>query len=186
MWSVLVYIHWNPDCVLRNLPASLTWQINSRRRLFIICLGALSDFDKPATPSAKKVITQSQNPDDQKVAETNTTESHVHDEKEPNEDELSKIFAESFAEAAADLEEAMKNMGGAQDADFMANLNQLASSAQQAASKGIIWALCGWYMISWRNGQRSACVHRVMETCELWMHERSVRVARGVASRVRL
>ncbi|KAK3744353.1 hypothetical protein QZH41_016481, partial [Actinostola sp. cb2023] len=98
---------------------------------------ALSDFDKPATPSAKKVITQRQNQDDQKVAETNTTESHVHDEKEPNEDELSKIFAESFAEAAADLEEAMKKMGGAQDADFMANLNQLASSAQQAASKGI-------------------------------------------------
>ncbi|XP_020891993.2 peroxisomal biogenesis factor 19, partial [Exaiptasia diaphana] len=97
---------------------------------------ALSDFDKPATPSVKKIDKQCQKQDETSGTKDTNTESLEDKTAEPSEDELSKIFAASFAEAASDLEEAMKKMGGAQDPEFMTQLTQLADSAQQAASKG--------------------------------------------------
>ncbi|XP_031558948.1 peroxisomal biogenesis factor 19-like [Actinia tenebrosa] len=110
---------------------------------------ALSDFDKPAVPPTKKANSEAlderktnDETTDQKASGTathsadNMTPSSTTtgaDNTMPSEDELSKIFATSFADAAADLEKAMKNMGGDYDQDFVSHLNKLAESAKTAA-----------------------------------------------------
>ncbi|XP_001632055.2 peroxisomal biogenesis factor 19 [Nematostella vectensis] len=99
---------------------------------------ALEDFDKAAKPTPKSA-NQSQSsiapdprllPPPVKTSGEPTPLSSTNDDQE----EMGKLFAQSFAEAAADLEKAMKTMGGKGDEDFLAHLNNLAQSAASAAS----------------------------------------------------
>ena len=130
--------------------------------------GALSDFDKPAVPSAKKAASKSETSEEKETSNeatdqkrssttTNSTDSSstsTSADALPSEDELSKIFVASFADAAADLENAMKKMGGDYDQDFVSHLNKLAESAKTAAVQGILQRLQLFYL-----HEEVACMH---------------------------
>lgn len=113
-------------------------------------IGALDDFEKVQVSAKQHTISES---DEAKSTVINTshetkqsrsdpsTVTEPNDKPLPSTDpnqDLEQIFAESFAEAAGDLEKAMKAMLGEGDQDFMRHIqNQFSqSAAAQMSSQG--------------------------------------------------
>ena len=109
---------------------------------YVYLLGALDDFDKVQLPVNQQALPMKDDKKNDSEVTSNVKAAGPHSDTvtEPEDkpppplspdQHLEQIFSESFAEAAGDLEKAMKAMLGEGDQDFMRHLQ---SQFSQAAS----------------------------------------------------